>query len=234
MVKERLYGDDRAAKKQAMSVLLHVIRAVVRLLHPIMPFITEEIWAALPGTEGKIIHAAYPTADDTYRFPEEEAAIDRVLRAITAIRNERQSRNIAPSKKGKVLFYAADAKTRAMLEEMKSRIMTLASANEVKILDTDPQLEDAATVVQEQMKIYVPLAGLIDYDEEIAKLTKEKERVAGEIARLQKKLSNQGFVDKAPAAVVEKEREKLAGYEGMLPELKQALSDTLAMADKNH
>lgn len=234
MVKERLYGDDRAAKKQAMSVLLHVIRAVVRLLHPIMPFITEEIWAALPGTEGKIIHAAYPTADDTYRFPEEEAAIDRVLRAITAIRNERQSRNIAPSKKGKVLFYAADAKTRAMLEEMKSRIMTLASANEVQILDTDPQLEDAATVVQEQMKIYVPLAGLIDYDEEIAKLTKEKERVEGEIARLQKKLSNQGFVDKAPAAVVEKEREKLAGYEGMLPELKQALSDTLAMADKNH
>ena len=162
------------------------------------------------------VYTASAGAGKTYTLSEEYIAL--------ALRNPEQSYQ----------HILAVTFTKKATEEMKSRIMTLASANEVKILDTDPQLEDAATVVQEQMKIYVPLAGLIDYDEEIAKLTKEKERVAGEIARLQKKLSNQGFVDKAPAAVVEKEREKLAGYEGMLPELKQALSDTLAMADKNH
>ena len=160
--------------------------------------------------------------------------MDRILRAVTAIRNERQTRNISPSKKGKVVFYAAEKETRAMLEEMKSRIMTLAGANEVEILAQDPQLEGAATIVQEQLKIYVPLAGLVDYEAELKKLTKEKQRIEGEIARLTKKLSNAGFVNKAPAAVVEKEREKLASYESLLPEVLQALADTEALANAEH
>lgn len=234
MVKERLYGEDPKAKRCALSVLLYVLRAVVRLLHPVMPFITEEIWAALPGTTGKIIHATYPTAEDSFCFAEEEAAMDRVLRAVTAIRNERQSRNIPLAKKGKVVFYAADDETRLILEQMKSRIMTLAGAQEVEILSQDPQLEGAATIVQEQLKIYVPLAGLIDYEAEREKLTKEKERVEGEIARLTKKLGNAGFVGKAPAAVVEKEREKLASYEKLLPEVLQALADAEALAKTEH
>lgn len=226
MVKERLYGDDPARKQNAIAVLLHVLNAVVRLLHPVMPFITEEIWAALPGTEGKVMHAAYPAQDEKMMFPDEERAIERMIQAITAIRNERQSRGVQPAKKSRVVIFARDAAVRAELEGLKSRIETLASATEVSIVAEDPEMADAATIVQESLKIYLPLKGLIDYAAELEKLTKERTRVEGEIARLSKKLDNRGFTDKAPAAVVEKEREKLRTYEEMLPTLEGSIVDT--------
>ncbi|MDD7593344.1 MAG: valine--tRNA ligase [Peptoniphilaceae bacterium] len=231
MVKERLYGDDEEAKRNALAVLLHVIRAIVRLLHPIMPFITEEIWAAIPKTEGKIIHAPYPTGDDTYRYPDDEAAITMVIGAITAIRNERQSRDVAPGRLIRVIFQTDDATVKATLETMQSRIMTLARAEAVTIEPMGDAVEDAATIVQEQLKIYLPLKGLVDFAAEVEKLSREKERVEGEIARLSKKLSNEGFTFKAPAAVVDKEREKLAGYQGMLPDLEKAIAEAQRLAE---
>ncbi len=226
MVKERLYGEDPEAKHQAVAVLLHVLRAVVRLMHPIMPFITEEIWAHLPGAEGRIIRASFPTPEDQYRFPEEERAIETVIRAITAIRNERQSRDIAPSKKSRVIFYAEDPSVRTMLRQMESRIMTLASANAVEIVESDPKMEDAATIVQELFTIYLPLKGLVDYAAELEKLEKEKARVDNEIARLSAKLSNEGFIHKAPEQVVQKEREKLEANQAMLPALEASILET--------
>ncbi len=224
-VKPRLYGDDENRKNVALGVLSDVLAQSVSLLHPFMPFITEEIWQTLPGVEGKIIHAAYPLANDEDTFEEAEEAIDLAIEAITAIRNERQSRDIAPNKKSPVLFYAASEGVRAMLDQISYEFKNLASASEVEVLTEEPSLDNAATIIHDQMKIYLPLDGLIDYEAELAKLEKELENAQQEALRAEKKLANKGFTDKAPEAVVKKEEEKLESNRKLIAEVEQTIAE---------
>lgn len=225
LVKARLYGEDLEKKKVAQAVLAKTLSEIIRLLHPFMPFITEEIWQTLPFTKGKLIHAPYPRAEEGEAFDRDREAVDLVLKAITAIRNERANRNIAPSRKSPLVFYSPSETIRQTLKELSDKFISLASASEIQVLDRDPLLDNAAVLVQDSMKIYLPLKGLVDYAEEVRKLEKEKENALGEIQRAEKKLQNPGFVNKAPAAVVEKEKEKLEKHRKRLRELELAITE---------
>lgn len=225
MSKPRLYGEDQARKKVVQTVLQTVLSAIVRLLHPFMPFITEEIWAYLPSNQGKIIHAPYPESADYPSFPKEEEAVKMTIDAIVAIRNERQSRKVPPRKKADLVFYAQDPEVRHLLETLAYEFRNLASADKVSVLAEDPRMEDAVVIVRDNLKIYIPLAGLIDYKEEVDKLTRDLENAQSELAKAEKKLANENFTGKAPEAVVQKERDKADSYRSMIPELRTALEE---------
>lgn len=227
-VKPRLYGEDQNRKNNALAVIQKVLSEMLCLLHPFMPFITEEIWQTLPGTAGKIMHAAFPTASEDNSYPREEKMVELAIEAITGIRNERQTRNIAPSKKSKVVIYSADDEIREMLKEISYEFENLASANEVEIFAEDPLLDNAATIVQEKIKIYLPLGGLIDYTEELNKLEKNLNNCLDEIDRAERKLNNPGFVSKAPEALINKEKEKIDSYKKMKEEVEFAISEIKA------
>lgn len=223
--KPRLYGEDAERKRNTLAVLRQVLSEIIRLLHPFMPFITEEIWSALPGTTGKILHAEFPRAREGRDYAEAEKAIELAIEAITAIRNERQSRGIVPSRRAEVIFYSADATIRRLIEGIEYEFINLASASAVAVESEDPKLDNAATVVLEDLKIYLPLGGLIDAEAELAKLEKAYDNALREVERAEKKLSNERFVEKAPAAVIEKEREKLASHIKVRDELEKAIEE---------
>lgn len=229
MSKPRLYGEDAARKKTVQAVLLEVLSAVVRLLHPFMPFLTEEIWAYLPNRTGRIIKAAYPLADEYPRFPDEEAAIGLAIDAIVAIRNERQSRGIAPKKKSDLCLYSDSSEVRRLLQSIDYEFVNLASAGRVDVVDQDPKLDNAVVIVQDQVKIYLPLQGLIDYEEEVKKLQKELDQAQNGLALSEKKLQNKGFTDHAPEAVVQKEKDKCEAFRRLIPDLEGALAEAKKM-----
>lgn len=224
-VKPRLYGDDEIKKHAAASTLLYVLSNIVRLLHPFMPFITEEIWSTLPGVEDKIIHAAYPLPCEHDRYPQEEKAIELAIAAITAIRNERAQRAIAPSKKSPITLYSAEEEIRRLLAAIDYEFEHLAGASRVAVVDIDPTPDNAACLVLDRIKIYLSLEGLVDYEAEKAKLEKDLQNCRGEIERAQKLLDNAGFVQRAPEAVVQKEREKLQAAQKLCAELEQAIEE---------
>ena len=223
--KPRLYGEDPERADLARAVLCEVLSASVRLLHPFMPFITEEIWQTLPFTEGKVIKAPYPQAEDAPSFPRQAEAMELAVSAIVAIRNERQQRGIVQSRRGPVYLYSSDERIRGLLKEIDYEFVNLASASEVKILDQEPGLENAATVVLDKIKIFLPLKGLVDYEAEFAKLSKALEEAQANLDRVEKKLSNPGFVQKAPPAVIQKEEEKRDRFRAMVPELEKSLEE---------
>ena len=223
--KPRLYGEDLERADLARAVLCEVLSASVRLLHPFMPFITEEIWQTLPFTEGKVIKAPYPQPEDAPSFPRQAEAMELAVSAIVAIRNERQQRGIVQSRRGPVYLYSSDERIRGLLKEIDYEFVNLASASEVKILDQEPGLENAATVVLDKIKIFLPLKGLVDYEAEFAKLSKALEEAQANLDRVEKKLSNPGFVQKAPPAVIQKEEEKRDRFRAMVPELEKSLEE---------
>ena len=219
MAKSRIFAGGKEGIT-AKRVLVSVLTGILKLLHPYMPFITEEIYQALPHTDESIMISSYPVYKNEYSFPAEETDIERVIGTITAIRARRAEMNIAPSKKAKLFvvtkYEDTFAKTGAFLEK-------LASASEVIITDKY-EGDDAVTVATDAGSFYIPLAEVVDFEKERARLNQEMEKNEGEISRLEKKLSNEGFVAKAPAAVVEGERAKLQKY----LETREALTAALA------
>ena len=226
MAKARLYGDDPDRKKLVKAILGQVLSAIVRLLHPFMPFITEEIWQNLPFTEGKLIKAPYPKAEDYPNFPKVEEAMGIALEAIVGIRNERQTRNIPNKKKSEIFIYSSIKEVREMLEDISYEFVNLAGCDKVHIVSEDPNAENSAVIVQEKVKIYMPLKGLVDYEEELAKFQSELENAKAELMRAEKKLSNTGFTANAPEAVVEKERKKAENYRALIRELEKSIAET--------
>ncbi|MBE7029926.1 MAG: valine--tRNA ligase [Ruminococcaceae bacterium] len=222
LVKPRLYDKENAGHKTAQQVLCYVLVNSLKLLHPFMPFITEELFSFLPTGEESIMVSAWPKYSDELNFPEAEKQMGRVMDAIRAIRNLRTQMNVPPSKRAK-LFIVTDsadvyAGTNAFFEKM-------AGASEVSVqTGMDGIDENAVNAVVEGARLYIPLDDLVDREKEIARLNKEKENLLGEIKRVEGKLSNQGFVAKAPAAVVEAEKEKKTKYEDMLAQVEESLS----------
>ena len=220
MAKSRIFAEGSPEALTAKRVLVYVLTGILKLLHPYMPFITEEIYQALPHSDESIMISAYPSYDEKLCYPEEETDIERVIGTITAIRARRAEMNIAPSKKAKLFvvtkYEDTFRKTGAFLEK-------LASASEVIITDKY-EADDAVAVATDAGSFYIPLAEVIDFEKEKARLTAEMEKNEGEISRLEKKLSNEGFIAKAPAQVVEGERAKLAKYLETREALKEALS----------
>ncbi len=217
LVKQRLGDGD----KTAMSVIAYVFSQTMKLLHPFMPFITEEIWQTLPHVGESIMISDWPKYNPSLDFPAEEANIDRIISCIRAIRNRRAEMNVPPSKKAKLLIVPSDISN--FEPECCAFFEKLASASEVTVAESG-ELENAVQIVADGAVLYIPLADVVDVEKETARLTKEKERLSGEIERINKKLSNEGFVSKAPAAVIEGERAKLEKYKEMLTATEAAIA----------
>ncbi len=216
LCKPRLQGQ---ASENAGRVLSYVLSRTLELLHPFMPFITEEIWQNLPH-DGETIMRAEWFKGDKFNFPEDEENLEMIKSAIKAIRNARAEKNVPPSKKAKV--YITTDKTDVFTAGAVF-FEKLASASEVVVSAKEAEIKDAVAVVSEGAKIAIPLGDLVNKEEEAARLNKEKQRLIGEIKRLDGKLGNPGFVAKAPEAVVAAEKAKKQMYQDMLDKVEEAL-----------
>lgn len=224
MVKSRLYGEDKKSKETAEKVLLYVLKDILKLLHPFMPFITEEIWQHLPENEKPLILSAWPKYKDEFNFPESEEAIEYIKAGIKGIRNARAEMNIIPSRKSNQIFVTKDEKVKDIIKNGERYFINLASAEEIEIIDDKSKIEeDTISVVLDKCEVFLPLKELVDFDKEIERLEKEKTKLEGEIKRVVGKLSNVGFTSKAPESVVAEEKEKQVKYEKMLENVVERL-----------
>ena len=208
MAKSRIFEKGSAGAKTAKSVLCYVLTAILKLLHPFMPFITEEIYGALPGAGESIMISAYPDAKSIPIYEDAAEDIDRIITAITAIRNRRAEMNVPPSKRAKLFVVT---KYESTFQSTAKILEKLAGVSEVVLTDAYAG-EDAVAIATEAGNLYIPLADVIDFEKEKARLTAEIEKNEGEILRIEKKLANEGFVAKAPAAVIDGEKKKLEKY----------------------
>ncbi|WP_333657412.1 valine--tRNA ligase [Tissierella praeacuta] len=224
MVKSRLYGENVSSKETAEKVLLFVLKDILKLLHPFMPFITEEIWQHLPGNDKPLILSSWPVCKNELNFPASEEAIEFIKLGIKGIRNARAEMNIVPSRKSKQIFVTKDENIKKIISCGQRYFLNLASAEAIEIVDTKVNIgEDNISVVLDRCEVFLPLKDLIDFDKEIERLEKEKEKLESEIKRVVGKLSNEGFVKKAPEKVVNEEKEKQKKYEEMLEKVIERL-----------
>ncbi|MBQ2767966.1 MAG: valine--tRNA ligase [Clostridia bacterium] len=225
LAKVRLNEKDTPANITAQKVIAYVLTQTLKLLHPFMPFITEEIYLSLPHADESIMISDYPVCDDVFNYEDEAAKMERVIAAIRTIRTRRNEMNVPPSRRAKV--FIATAYNDSFNEKTTAFLCRLASASEVIVApnaDSFPAPDACVQLVTDSASIYLPLADIIDLDAERKRLGAEKDRILGEIKRLEGKLSNEGFVAKAPAAVVEGERNKLAKYRDTLAGVEAALA----------
>ena len=216
--KIRLNSGDEKAAQTARDMLVYIMSNTLKLLHPFMPFITEEIWQTLPHEGESIMISAWPVYKDEYDFSVEEQEMDRIMEAVRAIRNRRAEMNVPPSKKAKYYIATAHKDT---FEKAGIFMQRLASCSEAEIGDSF-EIDDAVCIVTTDAKIYIPLGELVDFEKEIARLNKEKEKVLKDLEFIDKKLNNENFVAKAPKTVVDGQREAA-----------QKLRDKIAMIDES-
>lgn len=215
LVKPRLYGKDtEESRYAAQKTLAEVLRGSMELLHPFMPFITEEIWQHLPHEGETIMLAKWPEQEESLISAEIDKQMELTIEVIRAIRNLRSEMNVPLGKKAEVIICANNHEYTVYLKDGANYILSLASAESLSVEETlAAKPTQAATAVVHGIEIYLPLKGLIDLDKEIARLEKELTKMEGEIKRIEGKLANEGFVAKAPAEVIEKEKEKLVKYQ---------------------
>ena len=220
LTKARLYGENEKSKLAAQKVLVYVLDQFLRLLHPFMPFITEEIWQAIPH-EGKFLMLAdWPKYDESLNFGAEAAHMESVMNAIRSIRNRRAEMNVPPSKKS-TLYVVSDKGE--IFRQGEGFICRLAYADKVIICENDPEgHENMVCVVTNDAKLYIPLEELIDFEKELARLEKEKANCFKQIAMFEGKLSNEAFVSRAPEKVVAEQREKLEKNRALLAQLEES------------
>ena len=220
LTKARLYGENEKSKLAAQKVLVYVLDQFLRLLHPFMPFITEEIWQAIPH-EGKFLMLAdWPKYDESLNFGAEAAHMESVMNAIRSIRNRRAEMNVPPSKKS-TLYVVSDKGE--IFRQGEGFICRLAYADKVIICENDPEgHENMVCVVTNDAKLYIPLEELIDFEKELARLEKEKANCLKQIAMFEGKLSNEAFVFRAPEKVVAEQREKLEKNRALLAQLEES------------
>ena len=224
MVKPRLYNDEDTTKTAAIWTLKTVLIDALKLLHPYMPFITEEIFCNIQEEEESIMISKWPEYSETLCFAAEENAIETIKTAVRNIRNLRAEMNVAPSRKAKVYVVSQNAGVRNVFENGKVFFATLGYASEVVIQDNrDGIADDAVSTIIPDAVIYIPFAELVDIDKEIERLKKEEGRLQGEIKRCEGMLGNEKFVSKAPQAKIDEEKEKLAKYQQMLGQVTERL-----------
>ncbi|MCD1258198.1 valine--tRNA ligase [Paenibacillus athensensis] len=207
-----LYGSDAAAKKQTQSVLAYVLDRTQRLIHPFMPFISEEIWQHLPHEGQTITLAPWPTEEAAFVAPDAVAEMELLMDAIRAVRNIRAEVNVPMSKKIELLIKPAGAESLDILRRNEDYVSRFCNTSLLSIDSALTAPDKAMTAVITGAELYLPLAGLIDIEQELARLNKELQSLHGEVARIEKKLANEGFVAKAPAKVIDEEKAKLADY----------------------
>lgn len=225
LCKARLNDKESEGNITAQNVLGFVLTGILKLLHPFMPFITEEIYQSLPHDDESIMISQFPSFTDTLKFDGDATKMNRVITAIKAIRARRNEMNVVPSRKAKV--YIATKYTDAFNDGTAPFFTRLASASEVEIGESFEEsfsADDAVRIVTDSATIFLPMADIVDTEKERVRLEGEHKKLLGEIDRLEKKLSNEGFVAKAPAAVIDGEKAKLAKYKENLDGVLAALA----------
>ena len=221
LTKTRLYGEDEAEKLNAQKVLLFTLTQTLKLLHPFMPYITEEIYQALPHEGEVIMTQAYPAFDPALDFPEEEAAMETVMNAIKAVRSRRAEMNVPPSKKAHMIV--TTDKTEVFTAGIPF-LVKLAYASSVEVSAAAPENVDGmVNIVTDECKIFLPMAELVDLEKERERITKELEKAHKEKEGQEKKLANEKFLSKAPEHVVAGERERLEKAKALIANLEESL-----------
>ena len=225
LAKVTLNGEDQDARKATCAVLRYVLIALLKMLHPFMPFITDAVYRYIPGTEGTIMLASWPECEAAYVFPEAAREMEGTMDVIRAVRNLRAEMNVAVGKRAHLIVRPKDGWEKAMAgaEEYLKR---LAWVSEMQLLSAQENAQGkVVSAVSEAAELFIPLGDLVDLDKEIARLTKEAESVARDIQRAEGKLSNQGFLAKAPAQLVEQEKAKLEVSRDKLAKLNARIDD---------
>ena len=225
MVKPRLYNDEDNTKAAALWTLKTVLGNALKLLHPYMPFITEEIFCTLHPEEESVMIASWPVKTEAWSFTEDERAVEIIKEAVRSIRNVRTDMNVPPSKKAKVYVVSEEEEIRQVFENGKVFFAALGYASEVTIqADKTGIADDAVSAVTSKAVIYMPFAELVDIEKEIERLNKEAERLNKELARVNGMLSNERFLSKAPESKVAEEKAKLEKYTNMMEQVKERLA----------
>ena len=228
--KSRLIGEDEAAKRNVRAVLYHVMENVLKLLHPFMPFLTEEVYQHLPDAQGMLILAAWPELNPGYAFEADERRMEGLMDVIRTIRNLRAEMKVQPGKRTHVTLLP-EAGWEDAMALAEPYLQRLAGASTVTLGQKgDVSSEKTVSAVCAAAEIRIPLGDLVDMEKEIARLEKEHATLAAEIERAEARLNNPGFVGKAPAALVEQERAKLLTNQGMLASLSQRVAELKADA----
>ena len=223
MVKPRLWNDDDTTKAAALYTLKTVLINSLKLLHPYMPFITEEIFCNLSDEESIMI-SKWPEYKEEWNFAKEEKAVETIKEAVRGIRNSRTGMNVPPSRKAKVFVASDDEQVRDIFEKGKVFFTTLAYASEVVIQSDKSGIdEDAVAVLIPNATVYMPFSDLVDIDKEIERLKNEEKKLEGELKRVNGMLSNEKFISKAPEAKINEEKEKLSKYTIMMEQVKERL-----------
>ena len=221
LVKPRLFDKENSTAKTCQYVLTYVLSNTMKLLHPFMPFITEEIWQHLPHEGESIVISDYPKYSEKLSFLQDEKDMELIMNAISAIRNRRAEMNVPPSKKAKVILVTDKAdvfKKGAIFFEK------LASASEVVIADNKDGIDKGSVnIVVDSAEIFIPMGELVDKEKELERLKAEQKKLEGEIKRVEGKLSNEGFVAKAPQKVIDEEKEKGQKYSQMLEKVLESI-----------
>ena len=223
MVKTRIYSDDENVRVPVTDVLNHILASSLKLLHPFMPFITAEIYKNLIvfGTKDLIV-AKWPDIREKFVFDDEEEIVEKIKQIIVEIRNVRANMNIHPSKKSELIFVTE--KYEKEILEAQELMAKLGFGTSVKVQKDKTGIpENAISIMQDGIELYIPLEDLVDMEEERKRLQDEKTKLEAEVARCEKMLSNPGFVNKAPEKKIQEEKDKLEKYKDMLSKVTQRL-----------
>ena len=225
MVKPRLWNKEDKTRSAAIWTLKTVLIQSLKLLHPFIPFVTEEIFCNLQEEEESIMVSAWPKFKEEWNFETEEKAVETIKEAVRGIRTVRTSMNVSPSKKAKVFVVSEKAEIRTIFEDSKVFFGMLGYASEVFVQEDKTNIgEDAVSAVTADAVIYMPFAELVDIEKEIERLKKEEARLTKELARSNGMLNNEKFTSKAPKAKIEEERAKLEKYTAMMQQVQERLS----------
>lgn len=229
IAKQSLYSDDAVAKKTAQEVLCYVLTGILKLLHPYMPFITEEVYGHLPGVDGMLITAAWPTVDPAFDFPDETASMEGIMEIVRTVRNMRAEMNVAPGRRARLMLRPHTGWHEA-LSTAEGYFTRLAFASSLTILaDGAPNPDKSASAVTSACELFLPLGDLVDVEKELKRLEKDKKALENDIARSESKLKNPGFLGKAPASLVEQEKGKLEANGLLLEKLAGRIAEMEAL-----
>ena len=220
LTKSRLYSEDTLQKQTALQVLVYVLDQTLRLLHPFMPFITEEIWQSIPHEGDALIVSQWPVYDEALAFKADEALMESVMNAIRSIRNRRAEMNVPPSKKAALFVVTTKPQ---VFSEGEGFIQRLAYADQVTLLEKEPEnIDGMVCCTTADAKLYIPMGQLVDVSKELDRIGKELDKARKNLAALEGKLSNENFVSRAPEAVVNAEREKAAKARDLIAQLEES------------
>ncbi|MBQ4089111.1 MAG: class I tRNA ligase family protein, partial [Clostridia bacterium] len=229
IAKQGLYNDDPIAKKTVQEVLYYVLIGILKLLHPYMPFITEEIYGYLPGVEGMLITSKWPEIKAEYDFNEDASKMEGIMEIVRTVRNMRAEMNVAPGRRASLILKPHEGWNDA-LATAEGYFTRLAFASSLTLLNaSDANPEKSASAVTEACELFLPLGELVDVEKELKRLDKDRKNLENEIARANGKLNNAGFIAKAPANLVEQERAKLETNKQLLEKLESRIKEMEAL-----